>query len=842
MVNRKKGTEAFPPLLRKCVCPLFALCILLPLAAADVTTRPNPTPRERYAIDRLRSITTSLHIVASVDPALTTTESFRIHRTADTVLVTGADPSGVLYGCLELERRLRAGPIPAALDFTDHPTLVLRGTAIGMQKTEITYDGAIYDYPYTPENFAFFYDRALWTRYLDFLADNRMNTLYLWNGHPFTSLLKLPKYREARELPEATLDRNIEMFRWLTAEADRRGIWLIQGFYNIHLSHAFAKAHGTPFHLSAPTELASEYTRYAIAEFIRSYPNVGLMMTLGEALAPRYGPEWLTRTIIPGVLDSGVQPPIIVRAHATDIEAAIHQALPLYKNIYTMHKWNGESLTWTDVRGGVLDLHQKLVSLGSEHIANVHLLSNLEPFRWGSSEFVQECVRSFVRHGIRGLHLYPLRYWEWPVSADNTKPLLLQMDRDWIWFESWARYAWNPDRDRAAEREYWISRFAEKYGTRQAGAALLDAYQFAGVCAPRLLPRIGITEGNRQSFTLGMLMMQLINPARYNALELLWSGDAPPGERLDEWVDREWKHQPHSGETPIQVAHDVAASAARAVAAAESARPTRNLEEYQRVLNDMRAIQAMMRYYDFKTQAAAAVLRYGYSGDPADLERAQPLLRSSVDEFRKLVALTDQTYREACSVHSNSRRIPFLGAPGRYTHWRDTLPAYETELKVFAARAHMPAAPALSTARYVPVPFTLETPGAEPFHPSDVAPELGDLTGIRVPAAGGRLEFTLPEPAQILVGFFPNSRRTPAASPPKDEWNPVLFNAKIAQPDLRDFSSMIVYAHELPAGRNDLDFGKGAYVVLGFVKQNTRLEPRMIASPGGRASLDWLFE
>ena len=154
----------------------------------------------------------------------------------------------------------------------------------------------------------------------------------------------------------------------------------------------------------------------------------------------------------------------------------------------------------------------------------------------------------------------------------------------------------------------------------------------------------------------------------------------------------------------------------------------------------------------------------------------------------------------------------------------------------------MPAAPALSTARYVPVPFTLETPGAEPFHPSDVAPELGDLTGIRVPAAGGRLEFTLPEPAQILVGFFPNSRRTPAASPPKDEWNPVLFNAKIAQPDLRDFSSMIVYAHELPAGRNDLDFGKGAYVVLGFVKQNTRLEPRMIASPGGRASLDWLFE
>ena len=90
------------------------------------------------------------------------------------------------------------------------------------------------------------------------------------------------------------------MFRWLTAEADKRGIWVLQGFYNIHLSHTFAKAHGVPMHLSAPTELSAEYTRYCISEFIREYPNVGMFMTLGEAMGPHYGPEWLTKTIIPG--------------------------------------------------------------------------------------------------------------------------------------------------------------------------------------------------------------------------------------------------------------------------------------------------------------------------------------------------------------------------------------------------------------------------------------------------------------------------------------------------------------------------------------------------------------
>src|SRR5256885_9364144 len=116
-----------------------------------------------------------------------------------------------------------------------------------------------------------------------------MNTLYLWNGHPFTSLLKLPKYPEAQELSAAQLQQNIDMFRWLTAEADKRGIWIIQGFYNIHLSHPLAKAHGLPFHLTIPTQFASDYTRYCISEFIRNYPNVGLMMTLGEELKPHYG-------------------------------------------------------------------------------------------------------------------------------------------------------------------------------------------------------------------------------------------------------------------------------------------------------------------------------------------------------------------------------------------------------------------------------------------------------------------------------------------------------------------------------------------------------------------------
>ena len=742
----------------------------------------------------------------------------------------------------------------------------LRGTCILLMKL------GLYDYSVTPEEFPFFYDKALWTKYLDFLLEQRMNTLYLWNGHPFTSLLKLPKYPEAQELSNAELDRNIDMFRWLTAEADRRGIWVIQAFYNIHISHALAKAHGLPFQHSKPSDFTSQYTRYAISEFIRTYPNVGLMMTLGEALSPQYGPEWLTRTIIPGVKDgmreSGMQqePPIIVRAHATRIEEAMTEALPLYRNIYTMHKWNGESLTWTDVRGEVLRMHESLVKLGSTHIANIHLLSNLEPFRWGAPSFIQKTLQSCERIGIRGVHVYPLRYWDWPNSADA--PPGLQFERDWIWFEAWGRYSWNPNRDAAAERLYWIARVAAHYGSQEAAGHILNAYELSGVCAPRLLPRIGITEGNRQSFTLGMLMTQLIDPERYNALTLLWEGDAPPGERLDDYVRKEWEHRPHEGETPLGVAAEVMESASRAVAEGEAARPlvTRDREEFARLLNDLHAIETQYRYYNAKTRAAALVLRYGYSHDLADLRKALPLLEESVGHYRHLVALTDQTYREACSVHSSSRRIPFLGAPGRYTHWRDCLPAYERELATFeknlkALETSGPMTRNLERPPLPGVPFALTSrpgetfrvaPGAKLYGDRDLvidqlAPELRGLTGVRIPQeeaarTGVRLEVDLPEAGQVLVGFFRSEKKGAAAAPPKDEWEPILRNA-IAVKGQPGFT---VWSHALPKGKSDLDFGRGAYVVLGFIRRDAQPEPRMVffsqAAAQQRPDLDWLFE
>jgi len=922
---------------------LLAVFALPALASPRVRTSATPTPREQFAAARLRAAVAHLPaadgnvqiiLAQRTDPILKpydkqitafwpdAQEAFLLRRIHNTIIATGYDASGTLYAALELTSRINAAhALPATLDYEDHPQLKLRGYALGMQKPEITYEGAEYDYLYTPKDFPFFYDKAYWTRYLDYLVDNRINTLYLWSGHPFTSLLKLPKYPEAQELPTAQLEQNIAMFHWLTAEADRRGIWVLQGFYNIHLSHAFARAHNVPFHLSAPTPLSSDYTRYAISEFIREYPSVGIFMTLGEAMGPHYGPQWVTNTIIPGVKEGIAElekqtghpvpePPIVIRAHATDIEDVMPAAKPLYSNIDTMWKWNGESLTWTNIRGSVRERFQKLVAGSNTTIVNIHLLSNFEPFRWGNPDFVRQTILNFQRIGIGGLHLYPLRYWDWPVSADKTTPLLDQTDRDWIWYDSWARYAWNPNRDPDKERTYWISRFAERFtasdsatndrvphssqshrdewdarsspatppsaASLAAAEHLLNAYELSGICAPKILPRIGITEGNRQVLSLGMTMPQLIDAARFNPAETLWTGDAPPGERLTDYVANEFHHQPHKGETPIGVAAEVAEASAKAVAEAEAAAPgiTKNQAEYKRIVNDMHAIAALMAYYNAKTQAASLVMLFGYDHDNGHLTAAEALLSTSVEDFRKLTALTDATYRNAAGMQTSQRQIPVRGGP-QTNHWRDLLPVYEKELATFRARLKSLNSEALNKSNNGPsasneastkaagplpqVPFTLAPGAGEAFtiapgqalysdNPaatiSTVVSELNGLKGIRVSTSQTEpLHFNLSAPAQILVGFFKsNSRKTINVSPATEQWNLVLPSAITAPKTL----PIAVWAKPLPAGQNDLDLGKGTYIVLGFIPESTHITPHIdfttTGTNGAPPNLDWLFE
>ena len=108
-------------------------------------------------------------------------EGYTITTQGNKITVVGNDGSGVIYGCSEIAdyvRQHHSLQLPARL--VEAPEMVLRGSCVGLQKTTYLPGHSVYEYPYTPQNFPWFYDRQQWIKYLDMLVDNKMNSLYLW--------------------------------------------------------------------------------------------------------------------------------------------------------------------------------------------------------------------------------------------------------------------------------------------------------------------------------------------------------------------------------------------------------------------------------------------------------------------------------------------------------------------------------------------------------------------------------------------------------------------------------------------------------------------------------------
>jgi len=822
-------------------------------------------------------------LLGRCDLVKTGKESFRILSSGNSIIIYGADASGSLYGCLELAGRIKkAGKLPQKIDFSDQPEMVLRGACIGLQKTQYLPGRDVYEYPYTPDNFPWFYDKGLWIEYLDMLAENRMNSLYLWNGHPFASLVKIDDYPYAVEVDEETFRLNEEMFSFLTKEADKRGIWVIQMFYNIIVSKPFAEKNGlkTQDRERPIIPLISDYTRKSIAAFIEKYPNVGLLVCLGEAInSVDDDVEWFTKTIIPGVQDGlkalgrTDEPPVVLRAHDTDAEKVMAAALPLYKNLYTMAKYNGESLTTYEPRDSWATLHQNLSRLGPVHISNVHILANLEPFRYGSPDFIQRCVQAMHDiQGANGLHLYPqASYWDWPYSADNTTPRLLQTDRDWIWYKAWGRYAWNCRRDSLHDAEYWIDEIGNFYGCGKKGENILEAYEQTGQIAPKLLRRFGISDGNRQTLLLGMFMSQLVNPGKWQVYSNFYSSNGPQGETLAEYAGKEWFSGPHSGELPPQIIDEVVTHGKLAVGAIENATSSvrKNKEEFGRLKNDVYCYNSFANFFSEKVKAALWVLKYKYSGDIADLEKAIPFLEKSLEYYAELVSLTKDTYLYANSMQTRQRRIPVSGDSGRNKTWAELLPQYQTELDNFKRNIETlksGGGQAINN-KLEPVEVTMLTKGTAwvplkkggTFYNDsevkiiDVAEELQNLKGLRLndkkqQNEGTILRFENKKPVQVLVGYF-NTNSYTVLQPPTLETNASAndrgqADIKIANAlKLDGLYPVNIYTYRYESGTNELVLGKGRVLILGFIDGNTEIRAHDAGLSGSDdgVPVDWLF-
>src|SRR5690554_3953904 len=815
-------------------------------------------------------------------------EGFVLRGNGSMLLAAGGDESGAMYACMELIEQVRnSGSLDLLQDKSEAPDMVLRGTCIGLQKPEYMPGRRIYEYPYTPELFPWFYDKDLWIDYLDMLAEQRYNSLYLWNRHPFASLVKLEDYSYALEVDQETFRKNEEIFEFITTEADNRGIWVIQMFYTIIVSQPFAEHHNilTQDRSRAILPEVSDYIRKSVAAFIEKYPHVGLMVALGEAMSGIDNDiAWFTETILPGVKDglaalgSEEEPPVVLRGHDTDAARVMAEAKKIYRNLYTVHKYNGEALTTYAPQDSWASIHQDLSAIGTVHISNVHILANLEPFRYASPDFIQKSIHAMHDiQGANGLHLYPqASYWDWPYTADKAEPRLRQIDRDRLWYQAWGRYAWKRDRSRKDELKFWSKELARAYGlTFEGGRSVLTALEETGEIAPKLLRTFGISDGNRQTLLLGMFMSQLVNPYKYRVYPNFITSSGPDKEILIEWAEREWNNLPHRGETPPVIIEEVENHARAAVAAMEAIQPPKGEHhaEFTRLMNDVYCYRDFAFSFSEKVRAAMHVLRYKYSDDINDLEKALPHLEKSLEYYEALARRTASSYLYANSMQTDLRRIPITGRDGVNKHWEELLVHYRDEYRNFvrnveglkrSGAAHQQHA---APGGWKPSDVELHQPrveavtlgaGAHLFSDRDhrvskVCAELEGLKALRLKGdeqieQGTELHFTTREAVKVVVGHF-NGHSYTILDPPTLETN-ALANER-GQADVRIANALSiegmwpvnVYTYDFEPGTHRLKLDKGLVLILGFIEGEQTIVSRDagIVVDGETKVIDWLF-
>ena len=872
---------------------VFGIFICLTLTAmaqrVSIVTQKHASNREQYAAEYLQKKLTAMGYEVTPKKGLRITltnagngpaEGYSITKGKKGLVVSGNDATGVIYGCVELAECIRQKGTLDIEATTEAPGMVMRGTCIGLQKTVYLPGHAVYEYPYTPENFPWFYDKAEWMKYLDMMVENKYNSLYLWNGHPFASLVKLKDYPFALEVDEETFKKNEEIFSFLTHEADRRGIWVIQMFYNIILSKPFADHYGlkTQDRHRSITPLISDYTRKSIAAFIENYPNVGLLVCLGEAMATiEDDVTWMKETIIPGIKDglaaSGRKdiPPVVLRSHDTDGPLVLKESLPLYPNIYTMSKYTGESLTTYEPGGPWGETHRQLADAAPVHIDNVHILANLEPWRWSSPAFIQKTIQAMHRvHHSKGLHLYPqASYWDWPYTADKLPngERLKQLDRDWMWYQAWGRYSWNDQR--GEDKTFWKKELADYFGIDTIAAThLLNAYDEAGEIAPKLLRRFGITEGNRQTLLLGMTMGELVNPYKYTIYPGFYESCGPQGEKLIEYVEKEYKGEQHVGELPLDIVDQCVNHGDRALIemGAITTKPTRHADEYKRVWNDFLCYATFAKAFQLKVRAAEQVLQYKWTKDITYLESAVVLLEQSLSIWYDLSRMTDEYYLYANSMQTAQRRIPVGGDDGKMKTWSELAVVYQAELDAFkenieklkhpVAQTNVKILPAkVAQVKYKGATVTLQKGAVlfenRPDTPVDsLAPELVGLQAFvlnrdSTRIVGTTIEYESDQPVRLLVGLFKDDDPKWAKAP-KLEIDATGNEYGQAEPILTNAISIVqmpkvnIHQYSLPAGRNTIRLPKGILMVAGFTQSD--IHPRDCGLSGPSSEVDWLFQ
>lgn len=278
------------------------------------------------------------------------------------ILVTGVDARGMVYGLLELADEVR---------YSDDP---MRAIATRRSVVEVTPNrvrSVARPFLSEIEDKAWFYDHEFWTGYLDRLAAARFNRFNFALGFgydfpkgvtgdylhfPYPYLVEVPGYEQVHVEPAlqpGERDRNLQMLQFIAAETARRGMEFQLGLW----THAYEwvdspKADHRVVGLTPQTH--APYCRDALSAVLKACPQItGLTFRIhGESGIPeRSYPFW--QTLFEAITRSGRTLEIEMHAKGLDptmIEIARKTGMPIKAGAKFWAEHQGLAYHQADIR------------------------------------------------------------------------------------------------------------------------------------------------------------------------------------------------------------------------------------------------------------------------------------------------------------------------------------------------------------------------------------------------------------------------------------------------------------------------------------------------------------
>ncbi len=628
------------------------------------------------------------HEVAGVSEALTI---WHTHwQLKPVTVVSGYDDKGLMYALLDVAMRVswikeRTDPLHFVREVSSKPYTGERG--IAMYTMNRTYWESR------------FYDKNFWIRYLDMMAQDRLNMLEILFGYENGGFLApcYPYFFQVEGYPNVTMSditpkqqaRNVAAMNRIIQMAHERGIGIRLGIWD-HIYRGGVQAGGNPAfnydkdhpHPWEVTGLDSanlnEYTKAAFTKFLKTFPSLDaiLFKTNDESGVKASELNTFSMNFFKTVKE--VAPDMMVDIHAkgltdTLIQSAIRMGLKFRIAPKFWMEQLGLPFSPTHInredqqnrRQGYADLLRypqkyqmlwKLWNGGSNRV-----------FLWGDPQYVRRFAAASHMYNSDAFEVYEPLATKMEAQDHYAKPFQLlkapyrfyryEFERYWYFFQTFGLVGYDPK----TPDDVWNMEFNSRFG-ESAGPLIQSALNESGWILPRVVAAC-------YPYSFFPTTSAWPEKQRLGDLPLYASAE---GSDLQQFASFDEEAQVLLGtlETAKTLPSTTSAWLAglstdirQKVTKAEKLMKTKDNKEFNSTVVDLNMLAYLALYHSRRIPAAVNYRLYLYTRNPSVLDSAIAHEESAIKAWQQLVHAAGNMYADNILIGNKSLS----------GHWRDEL-------------------------------------------------------------------------------------------------------------------------------------------------------------------------